>query len=74
MCSMLDLQNKHFEVSHIVSSVFTGREAILKRLASSLLGNGQSGQRTQSRFVLYGLGGSGKTQLCLKFTQEYRER
>ena len=66
---MLVFQNKHFEVSHIVSSVFTGREVILKRLGSSLLDNSQSDQRIQKR-----LGGSGKTQLCLKFAQDYRER
>ncbi|KAI9866891.1 MAG: hypothetical protein M1813_000833 [Trichoglossum hirsutum] len=28
----------------------------------------------QKRFVLYGLGGSGKTQVCLKFAQDYREK
>jgi hypothetical protein len=28
----------------------------------------------QTRFVLHGLGGSGKTQLCLKFAKEHREK
>ena len=37
MCSMLVFQNKHFEVSHIVSSVFTGREVILKRIATIVI-------------------------------------
>lgn len=28
----------------------------------------------QRKFVLYGLGGSGKSQLCLKFAEDHRER
>ena len=31
-------------------------------------------QREQKIFVLYGLGGIGKTQICLKFAQDHRNR
>jgi hypothetical protein len=30
--------------------------------------------KMQRRFVLYGLGGSGKTQVSLKFAQDNRDR
>jgi tetraacyldisaccharide-1-P 4'-kinase len=70
-----DFHNKHFEVPHTVSSVFTGREDVYQRLSEACLpSNAREGQRVQKRFVLYGLGGSGKTQICLKFAQDHRER
>ena len=36
--------------------------------------NPPSAQKMQKRYVLHGLGGSGKTQICLKFAQDHRER
>lgn len=29
---------------------------------------------TQKRYVIYGLGGSGKTEFCCKFAQDNREQ
>ena len=49
------------------SIFFTGRDAYLQRLReyfSSSIG----GQRKS--FLLYGLGGIGKTQICLRFIEE----
>ncbi len=67
--------NKYFEVPRNVSSIFTGREDICRDLQERCLpSDPPSAQKTQKRFVLHGLGGSGKTQICLKFAQDHRER
>ena len=66
--------NKHFEVPRNPSSVFTGREEIGKRLQSHCLpSNTLNLQQQQKRFVIHGLGGLGKTQVCLKFAEDHRE-
>lgn len=67
--------NKHYEIPHNISSVFTGREDIGQQLNESFLASRmQDVPRIQRRFILYGLGGSGKTQVSLKFAQDHREK
>jgi hypothetical protein len=67
--------NKHYNVSHHVSSIFTGRDDINEELRKQCLPSEPPyAQKIQKRHVLYGLGGSGKTQICLRFAQEHRER
>ncbi|KAI9710441.1 MAG: hypothetical protein M1812_007409 [Candelaria pacifica] len=67
-------RNKHFHVPYNASSIFTGRADISKRLEDSILSRpGTEDTSMQKRFVLYGLGGSGKTQFCLKFIQDHRQ-
>ncbi|KAH9203560.1 hypothetical protein DL95DRAFT_147084 [Leptodontidium sp. 2 PMI_412] len=65
--------NQHFEVLHLLSPVFTGRDEDLKSLTASFVAINPSQNQHQRRFVLFGLGGSGKTQICLKYIQEHRE-
>ena len=70
-----NVRNQYFHIPHNVSSIFTGRDGVTKYLQTSILGTEeQDAPRQQKRFVLYGLGGSGKTQFCLKFVQDYRDR
>ncbi len=66
--------NKHFEVPRLLSPVFTGRDEDLQCLTTSLAPGPSSPRKHQRRYVLFGLGGSGKTQICLKYVQEQRER
>lgn len=67
--------NQYYEVPYNVSSVFTGRDNILQRLHDTCIpSQEQALNRQQKRYVLYGLGGSGKTQICLKFAEESREK
>src|ERR1700721_1987368 len=48
---------------------FTGRRDYLTKLRAFF--NAESdGPRRRKSFLLYGLGGIGKTQICLKFTEE----
>ncbi|MCJ1299497.1 hypothetical protein MMC08_002289 [Hypocenomyce scalaris] len=56
--------NKHFDIPQTVSSIhwrtlFAPSSAVQSP--------------TQERFVIYGVGGSGKTQFCCKFAQDYRK-
>ncbi|KGO57336.1 Tetratricopeptide-like helical [Penicillium expansum] len=66
--------NKHFDMPQTVSSYYTGRQKQLNLLKSTLdVVNSRDPQDHQKRFVIYGLGGSGKTQFCCKFAQDNRE-
>lgn len=67
--------NKHYCIPHNLSTIFTGRDNIIQKIYNRFLSS-DPGEKTleQKRFVLYGLGGSGKTQACIKFAQDYRER
>ncbi len=50
------------------STMFTGRGKYLESL-KDYFGSSATGQRKS--FVLYGMGGIGKTQICLKFIEEH---
>ena len=55
-----------------LSTMFTGRNDILERLAQYLNPSISSvALRKQRIFVLYGLGGTGKTQIMAKFVDEF---
>ena len=67
--------NKYYYVPYNVSGIFTGRDNVIEKLRNGCVPpNSKDRSTEQKRFVLYGLGGSGKTQTCLKFAQDYRER
>ncbi|KAG8693431.1 hypothetical protein FRC09_010517 [Ceratobasidium sp. 395] len=52
------------------SPAFTGREDILAQMHDSIFGD----LSKRHVFVLYGLGGAGKTQLALRFVDMYKEK
>lgn len=67
--------NKYYQVPYNVSGVCTGRDDVFQKLRKGCLPPKPKDRSTEpKRFVLYGLGGSGKTQACLKFAQDYRDR
>ncbi|KAF8351764.1 P-loop containing nucleoside triphosphate hydrolase protein [Amanita rubescens] len=49
------------------SMMFTGRSAHLQRLKDHFVSNGMEKRKS---FLFHGLGGIGKTQICLKFIEE----
>ncbi|OCL06656.1 tetratricopeptide repeat domain-containing protein [Glonium stellatum] len=66
--------NEHFDLPQTVSSIFTGRDLQLKELKHMLdVATPQQHGQSQKRFVIHGLGGSGKTQFCCKFAQDNRK-
>lgn len=68
-------RNKYFEVPFNVSAYFTGGDDVLYELREKCLPLEEvSAQKQQRRFILYGLGGSGKTQMALKFASYHQER
>ena len=70
--SQIYVTNEFYDVPHSASLQFTGRDDIREQLDESLLPYRNS--KTQQRFVLHGLGGSGKTQIALKFAEDNRHR
>lgn len=67
--------NEHFYTPQNVSSYYTGRQKQLTELASILhVTESRHRQTHQKRFIISGLGGSGKTQFCCKFAQDNREQ
>lgn len=61
---------------HVIQNVcnyFTGRSIELKVIHAAFFGDEVQIDYTR-RFVVHGMPGSGKTQLCLKFAYENRER
>jgi len=68
-------QNKYYEVPRNPTAVFTERDRLYKPFQEACLSlKNPDIPPQQTRLVLYGLGGSGKTQLCLKFAEEFREK
>ncbi|KAI1452411.1 hypothetical protein F4805DRAFT_29851 [Annulohypoxylon moriforme] len=61
-----------YRVPHNVCNPFIGRQKELEVMSSALF----SAEKVDGarRFVVFGMGGSGKTQLCLKFAETYRNR
>lgn len=65
------VQNKYFCNTRIVKSYFSGREEQLNTLKLAFK---DPWQANQQRFVIYGLGGSGKTELANKLALDFRHR
>ncbi|OJJ42353.1 hypothetical protein ASPZODRAFT_2122381 [Penicilliopsis zonata CBS 506.65] len=66
--------DKSFDTPQPVKSVYTGRASYMERLKDILLpSNSDQAVQKQQRFVIYGMGGSGKTQFCCKFAEANRK-
>lgn len=67
--------NKHFLIPQVVSSIFTGREDASQAVSEAFWGpiDGEASWH-QKRYIIHGIGGSGKTQFCSKFAQDHREK
>jgi Cdc6-like AAA superfamily ATPase len=70
--SEVQVKSEFYVVPHSTSTHFTGRNEVRNKLSDSLLSYQTS--KAQQIFVLYGLGGSGKTQISLKFAEDNRDR
>ena len=74
--SKVDLQpetvpsNVHWCIPRSVNTLFTGRSEILRRIKSAIT---TGDVNTQRRFVITGMGGQGKSEICLKIADQVRE-
>jgi hypothetical protein len=67
--------NKHWLVPRSTNTNFTGQGWLIQKLNRALLPtSADHRQRGQRRFVIFGLGGVGKSEICLKFAEENRDR
>jgi hypothetical protein len=57
--------NVHWKVPRTVNSLFTGRIELLVRIQTFLRSDTTSSNK-QKRFVITGLGGQGKSEICLR--------
>ena len=60
-------------VPRSASRVYTGRREIGERLAQVLLFDPATPPKQQRTFVIIGVGGIGKSEVCLKFVEDYRD-
>ena len=68
-------RNRHFRIPQVVSSIFTGREEASQVVEEAFWGpEVEEFPHQQRRYIIHGIGGSGKTQFCSKFAQDHRER
>ena len=59
-------------VPRAVNSLFTGRSEVVERMQSALRSNGPDVTK-QTRVVVTGIGGMGKSEMCLKVAELLRE-
>ncbi|RYP30814.1 hypothetical protein DL768_011186 [Monosporascus sp. mg162] len=64
--------NEIYSVPRNPSGLFTGREQLIRKLEESFPSPHEDDERRC--VVLHGLGGSGKTQIALKFAEAFRHR
>jgi hypothetical protein len=57
-----------------VSPFFTGRKKLLKEMEAKLCAFGSSQDPLQNCFVVTGIGGEGKSEVCLRFATVHRHR
>ncbi|KAF2435578.1 hypothetical protein EJ08DRAFT_604586 [Tothia fuscella] len=67
--------NKWFLVDRSPTIYFTGRETHARIMKNKFTNTQrQKGRKSHPIYVIYGLGGSGKTQFCLKYVHDNRQR
>ncbi|KAG8528162.1 uncharacterized protein KY384_007079 [Bacidia gigantensis] len=80
------LRNQYFQAP-VASNMFTGREDMINELGNAFAlsftpldieaSDGSSSSKvpvSQKRFIIFGLGGSGKTEFCRRFAEVYQRR
>ena len=56
------------------SPLFTGRKDVLDKLGKIFINRTNGSRRPRRSCLLWGMGGIGKTQICLKFTEKMSDR
>jgi FlaA1/EpsC-like NDP-sugar epimerase len=66
--------NVHWMVPRAINSLFTGRSDLLSRIQRALQSEPISAAQCQRRFVITGLGGQGKSELCLQVASLMKQK
>jgi hypothetical protein len=66
--------NVHWMVPRAINSLFTGRSDILSRIQRALQSESMSVAQFQRRFVITGLGGQGKSEVCLQVASLMKQK
>ena len=56
------------------SNRFTGRTEVVAKLKRHFFGKTNDAVKKRKFFLLYGMGGIGKTQICLKFLEDMSDQ
>lgn len=64
--------NMHWSVPRAVNSLFTGRAQLLQRIQTALKDDG-AGSPRRKQLVITGLGGIGKSEVCLQIANTLRQ-
>jgi hypothetical protein len=62
----------YWSVPRNINNLFTGRGELLLRIQKSIHCDRTSSPDKQKRFVITGLGGQGKSEICLKVASQMR--
>jgi hypothetical protein len=73
---MCDAGNQYWLVPRRSNALFTGQSELRAKLKDQLLPSAApSHEKEESKvFVLHGIGGVGKSEICIKFAEEHRDR
>ncbi|KAL5312995.1 hypothetical protein ACEPPN_019421 [Leptodophora sp. 'Broadleaf-Isolate-01'] len=66
--------NVHWMVPRAINSLFTGRSDLLSRIQRALQSESISVSQKQRRFVITGLGGQGKSEICLQVASLMKQK
>ncbi|KAH6694332.1 hypothetical protein BKA61DRAFT_257548 [Leptodontidium sp. MPI-SDFR-AT-0119] len=66
--------NVHWMVPRAINSLFTGRSDLLSRIQRALQSKPISAAQFQRRFVITGLGGQGKSEICLQVASLMKQK
>ena len=66
-------ENIHWIIPRCVNNLFTGRKELLLQMREVLHVDYAFSAEKQKRFVITGLGGQGKSEICLKVANLMRE-
>jgi hypothetical protein len=65
--------NVHWIVPKAVNGLFVGRSEVIRRIENAFCPHGSTDMSNQRRFVITGMGGQGKSEICLKVANLMRE-
>ncbi len=66
--------NVHWLVPRAVNTLFTGRTEVLNTIKNAICSDQKThGIKQQQRFVITGMGGQGKSEVCLKIADMVRQ-